>query len=560
MRVQAAAILATAVAVSGIAVGAGTAAAGGQLVGDARSAAAGDFDGNGIDDLAVGVPWEDIGGKNSAGAVNVIYGRPAGLAAEGDQVWHASRPGIPGEAEGGDRFGFALATGDFDDDGFDDLAVGVPREDKECTAGRVNRYDREDIGAVVVIYGSEAGLTRSGSHDFRPKARCLNLTDGRNFGWALAAGDFDFNGFADLAVGAPGLDNSIGTKGGYVRVYSGGRNGLKGWSGHNKLNQSSPGMDDSVELGDRFGFALAAGELGFATGADDLAVAVIREDGGGAVQVLYGQPVAGFGGSQVQNQLLRQGEGGLSETAESSDRFGWALAVGDFGKGNPADSGNTADLAIGVPRETITDHRQGAVQVLYGGSYGVGGGPGTPVVDQLWYEGADGVGGDPAANDEFGRSLAAGDLNGASQADLVVGVPLDEVGGVADAGAAHVIYGGPVGLQATGSAATPAQLWDESMLGLDATDTDDHFGFALAIGRFGGSTAGTGASDLFASTPGEDFPDAADVGAGYVIYGRSPGGLFAEGAQFWHQDSPGIEGSAEKRDQFGGAELIRGGD
>ncbi len=51
------------------------------------SVAGGDFDGDGYDDLAVGVPSEAIHGANVTGVVNVIYGSPAGLHAQGDQVW-----------------------------------------------------------------------------------------------------------------------------------------------------------------------------------------------------------------------------------------------------------------------------------------------------------------------------------------------------------------------------------------------------------------------------------------------------------------------------------------
>ena len=56
---------------------------------------------------------------------------------------------VGGEAaESGDRFGAALAVGDFDDDGFADLAVGAPGEDAGSTA---------DAGTVNVLYGSSSG-------------------------------------------------------------------------------------------------------------------------------------------------------------------------------------------------------------------------------------------------------------------------------------------------------------------------------------------------------------------------------------------------------------------
>jgi hypothetical protein len=117
-----------------------------------------DFNGDGCADLAIGVPGEDLGSGERHGQVNVVYGSAHGLAGGYNQVWH--RDG--GYAADGsflsdlqdlvsaiDEFGAALATGDFDQDGYTDLAIGVPNSN---VGGRVN------AGAVQVIYGSSAGL------------------------------------------------------------------------------------------------------------------------------------------------------------------------------------------------------------------------------------------------------------------------------------------------------------------------------------------------------------------------------------------------------------------
>ena len=68
----------------------------------------GDFDGDGFDDLAIGVPGEDIGAIEDAGSVNVLYGSGAWLTATGDQLWHQAKVGVQGGAEAGDQLGFSL--------------------------------------------------------------------------------------------------------------------------------------------------------------------------------------------------------------------------------------------------------------------------------------------------------------------------------------------------------------------------------------------------------------------------------------------------------------------
>jgi hypothetical protein len=114
-----------------------------------RALTSADFDGDGVDDLAIGAYGERTGGFFKSGAVYVMYGSPDGLTTNDDQTWHQNSPGIAGTAEPRDMFGLSLANGDFNGDGRDDLVVGVLSED---IGGKI------DAGSVNIIFGGSSGL------------------------------------------------------------------------------------------------------------------------------------------------------------------------------------------------------------------------------------------------------------------------------------------------------------------------------------------------------------------------------------------------------------------
>jgi hypothetical protein len=195
--------------------------------------AAGDFDRDRHADLAIGVPGEDVVDPlDNAGAVNVLYGGAAGLTGSGSQFFTQNTPGVGGTAEDGDLFGLVTA-GDFDRDRYPDLAIGVLQE----SVGSIG-----NAGAVNVLYGGRAGLTGSGGQYFTQNtpgvASSAEQFDG--FGRALAAGDFDGDRHADLAIGVP--EEHVGSinAAGAVNVLYGGRPGLAG-SGSQFFTQNTRG-------------------------------------------------------------------------------------------------------------------------------------------------------------------------------------------------------------------------------------------------------------------------------------------------------------------------------
>jgi hypothetical protein len=72
---------------------------------------AGDFNGDGRVDLAVGVVYEDVGTTTDAGAVNVLYGSASGLSSSSNQFWNQNSAGILDASEPGEAFGGSLASG-----------------------------------------------------------------------------------------------------------------------------------------------------------------------------------------------------------------------------------------------------------------------------------------------------------------------------------------------------------------------------------------------------------------------------------------------------------------
>ena len=225
----------------------------GDRFGDAL--AAGDLNGDGYDDLAVGTPGEDVGGWVDAGSIHIFYGGPSGMT-DGDS-WNQARGSVPGWPGGGDRFGEALEMADFDGDGRDDLAIGVPG-------------DGGHRGVVQIFYGDYGGF-RVGPYWSAASAGVFAL--GSSFGATLSSGDFDGDGYADLAIGAPGrFVSDRGT----VAVIHGSASGLVG---DVAVFEPPPGTL-------RFGSFLAAGDLD-GNGHDDLLAVA---DGGDRVYLFPGGP------------------------------------------------------------------------------------------------------------------------------------------------------------------------------------------------------------------------------------------------------------------------------
>ncbi len=463
-----------------------------------------DFDGDGYADLAVGAPGEDVGSIRDAGIVQVLYGSASGLTAR-DQIWQQNKKGIKGKAEREDQFGAVTASGDFDGDGFADLAIGIPAED---LGGKPN------VGAVQVLYGSPGGLTARDQLWHQGRAGVPGANEaGDLFGQTLGVGDFDGDGRADLSIGVGERFAGSSSSGRFV-VLRGTPSGLTA-AGVQSWNPASLYTVRPAEWTNQ-----VVADFND-DGRDDLAL-IPYDIEGNAMLVLAGSP---SGLSSAGMQVLPGSDMGLREPFGG---YGLRGAAGDF-NGDGRD-----DLAMlsGDP-----DHRGARTLVV------LNAGPGGFVATsaQLWHLHA----GIPVVAErneasvaeehcsEFGFGIAAGDLTGDGAADLAVaskrsdGPSTWSVCPQTD-DAVYVFVGSAGGLRATNLMLTGQQ--EGAQLRVLGTRGAPAW---LAIGR---------ASDV-----GSVFA----AGEVTVVPGAAQGVVPAQG-QEWNQNSPGIKGAAEAKDRWGG--------
>ncbi|MGE4219550.1 MAG: hypothetical protein AB7G39_08895, partial [Alphaproteobacteria bacterium] len=285
--------------------------AAGDRIGWAVSAA-GDLNGDGIDDLALGSRDNDAGGGN-AGAVYVIFGTTAGFGATVNLDNVAAGTGgfkLVGETTG-DFAGYAVsAAGDVNGDGIDDLLIGASENEASGT----------DAGAVYVVFGTTAGFgatvdlggVAAGTGGFRIIAEAPFDRAGFD---VSSAGDVNGDGIDDILIGARNNDSN-GTDAGAAYVVFG-RTG--GFGSGIDLDDVAAGTGGFKLAGaaayDRAGIEVsAAGDID-GDGFDDLIVGADSNDAGGsaagAAYIVFGGNFTGAvsqdGG--VGNDTLAGGAG-----------------------------------------------------------------------------------------------------------------------------------------------------------------------------------------------------------------------------------------------------------
>lgn len=324
-----------------------------------------------------------------------------------------------------DGLGRAVASGDINGDGYDDMVVGAPGN----ATGFISIVYGSDTlpSALTLSTSNSAIITGNGSTDY--------------FGANIAVGDVNGDGFADIAVGAVGDTTAGAANSGAVYLLYGGENEISSGTVASNVNMAK----FTSGVGFKTGASISIGDIN-GDEYDDVLIGSTNDAAtGGSVSIVYGQEANYSGTSNSISGLPKF-------TGESNgNTFGNSSAVGDV-NGDGLD-----DIFIGAELNDDSGVAAGSAYIFYGQEDEYSGSTAASSVAEVTGE---------AAGDNAGTSVAIGEVTGDEYDDLLITSDGND-DGATDAGAVYVIPG-----SGTAYSATTTSLSDfTEFTGITASDT-----------------------------------------------------------------------------------------
>jgi hypothetical protein len=473
----------------------------------ASVSAAGDVNGDGVDDVIIGAYFASPNGQSVAGESYVVFGGP-GVGA-GGSLDLASLNGANGFVlngiNGGDFSGGSVSSaGDVNGDGVGDVIIG---------AGSADPNGQPQAGESYVVFGGP-GVGAGGSLDLSSlngaNGFVLNGINGGDFsgGSVSSAGDVNGDGVDDVIIGAGSADPNGQPQAGESYVVFGGPGvGAGGSLDLASLNGANGFVLNGIDAYDGSGVSVSsAGDVN-GDGVDDVIIGAFNADPNGQPQagesyVVFGGPGVGAGGS-LDLSSLNGANGFVLNGIDGGDNSGVSVASAGDVNGDGVD-----DVIIGANGADPNGQPQA------GESYVVFGGPGVGAggsLDLSLLNGANGfVLNGIDALDVSGRSVSsAGDVNGDGVGDVIIGARDADPNGQNRAGESYVVFGRPTSACCLGAAICVDALPEAVCADLGGTFLPAALCATTACLGCVGDINGDGATDIF------DFAEFAnDFGCG----------------------------------------------